>query len=103
MLSLLCFMIIGAVAGWLASHSIVLRILGDLRRRVPDISDHVAPIDRGRGFGFGDNLAVGIIGGLLGGLIYEAVGLSAYGTDSLIEVTFAALVFVFLLQLIKKS
>lgn len=78
MLSLLWFLIIGAVAGWLAGQ-----------------------ITKGGGFGLGGNLAVGIVGALLGGLIFQAVGLAAYGTcGSLIMATIGAIVFLFLLQVI---
>ena len=78
MLDLLWFLIIGAVAGWLAGQ-----------------------FTKGQGFGLGGNLAVGIVGALLGGLIFRAVGLAAYGTcGSLIMATLGAIVFLFLLQVI---
>lgn len=78
MLNLLWFLIIGAVAGWLAGK-----------------------LTKGSGFGLGGNLAVGIIGALLGGLIFDLVGLSAWGIcGSLIMSTLGALVFLFLLQVI---
>lgn len=76
MLNLLWFLIIGAVAGWLAGQ-----------------------LTKGSGFGIWGNLVVGIIGAVLGGLIFEAVGLAAYGVcGSLIMATVGAIVFLFLLQ-----
>jgi uncharacterized membrane protein YeaQ/YmgE (transglycosylase-associated protein family) len=79
MLDLVWFLIVGAVAGWLAGQ-----------------------LTKGRGFGLAGNLAVGIIGAVVGGVIFRLIGLSAYGTcGSLIMATLGALVLLFALKTIQ--
>jgi uncharacterized membrane protein YeaQ/YmgE (transglycosylase-associated protein family) len=74
------FIIIGIVAGWLAGK-----------------------IMRGAGFGLLGDLVVGIIGALLGGFIFDALGISAAGlVGSLITATVGAIVLLFLIRLIKR-
>ena len=81
MLNLLWFLIIGAVAGWLAGK-----------------------IARGRGFGLVTNLIVGIFGALLGGLMFRIVGMTAVGRiGELFTATVGAIVLLFLLRKLKKT
>ena len=54
--SLIIFLAIGALAGWLAGN-----------------------IMKGRGFGLIGNILVGIIGAVLGGLVFNFLGLTAVG------------------------
>ncbi len=54
--SLLVFLFIGLIAGWLAGVLV-----------------------KGRGFGIFGDILIGIIGAELGGWIFSALGLSAYG------------------------
>ena len=54
--SLIMFLVIGAVAGWLAGL-----------------------IMKGRGFGLLGNIVVGIIGALVGGFLFGVLGLAAGG------------------------
>ena len=79
--SLIMFLVIGAVAGWLAGL-----------------------IMKGRGFGLLGNIIVGIIGAVLGGFLFGALGLAAGGLiGSLITAVVGAVVLLFLISLIKKA
>jgi uncharacterized membrane protein YeaQ/YmgE (transglycosylase-associated protein family) len=80
-MNLLWFLIIGAVAGWIAGQ-----------------------IMRGGGFGLLGNIVVGILGALLGGFLFGLLGLSSYGlVGSLVTATVGAVVLLWLLRLIKKA
>lgn len=71
------FLIIGAIAGWLAGM-----------------------IKKGKGFGLGGNLIVGILGAMLGGILFGLIGLQSTGMiGSLVVSTIGA---VLLLSLINK-
>jgi uncharacterized membrane protein YeaQ/YmgE (transglycosylase-associated protein family) len=71
------FLIIGAVAGWLAGKLI-----------------------RGHGFGAVGNLVVGILGALVGGFIFRLLHVASYGViGSLVTATVGAVV---LLWIVKK-
>lgn len=78
----LWFIIIGAVAGWLAGQ-----------------------IMKGRGFGIVVNIIVGIIGAILGGWLFSLAGIQAGGGIiwSLIVATIGAIVLLFIVGLFKKS
>lgn len=79
MIDLLWFVLIGAVAGWLAGQ-----------------------LTKGSGFGLGGNIAVGVVGAALGGLAFRAMGVQAYGTlGALGTATIGAIVFLFLLKEIR--
>jgi uncharacterized membrane protein YeaQ/YmgE (transglycosylase-associated protein family) len=79
--SLIIFLVLGAVAGWLAGL-----------------------IMKGRGFGLLGNIIVGIIGAVLGGYLFGALGLAAGGLiGSLITAVIGAVVLLFLISLIKKA
>jgi uncharacterized membrane protein YeaQ/YmgE (transglycosylase-associated protein family) len=80
MWNFLWFCLIGLVAGWLAGQ-----------------------IMKGRGFGFIGNLIVGVIGAILGGFLFRAVGFAAGGTlAELIAATVGAIVLLFILGLFGK-
>lgn len=69
-MGLILFLIIGAVAGWLAGV-----------------------IMKGGGFGFFGNMGVGIVGALLGGFIFRLLGLSSHGLiGSLVTATAGAII-----------
>ena len=80
--SLLIFLIIGAVAGWLASL-----------------------IVRGAGFGLIGDIIVGIVGAFIAGLVLPAVGISIGGgiVGSIIHATIGAVILLFLIKLIKRA
>ena len=78
--SLIIFLAIGAVAGWLAGL-----------------------IMKGRGFGLLGNIIVGIIGAVVGGFLFGLLGLAAGGLiGSGMTATAGAVVLLFLSGLIKK-
>ena len=80
-MNILLFIIIGAVAGWLAGQ-----------------------ILKGKGFGFLWNLIIGIIGGFLGGFIFEQLGIAFYGIiGSLIAAVVGAVILLFIIGLLKKK
>jgi len=75
------FLLIGLVAGWLAGR-----------------------VMRGGGFGVLGDIVVGVIGALLGGWLFGLLGIAAGGLiGSLIVATIGAIVFLFLLRLIKSA
>ncbi|WP_020537576.1 GlsB/YeaQ/YmgE family stress response membrane protein [Lewinella cohaerens] len=80
-MSLLYFIIIGAVAGWLAGQ-----------------------IMKGGGFGLLVNIILGIIGGAVGGWLFGQLGISAGGglSGSLITATVGAVAVLFVAGLFKK-
>jgi uncharacterized membrane protein YeaQ/YmgE (transglycosylase-associated protein family) len=77
---LFIFLVIGAVAGWLAGT-----------------------IMKGGGFGLLGNIVVGIVGGILGGFLFGLLGLVAYGLiGSIVTATVGAVVLLYLVRLFKK-
>lgn len=62
-------------------------------------------IVKGGGYGIIGNLAVGVIGALLGGFLFSKLGVSAGGglVGSLIVATVGAIVLLLLLRLIKRG
>ena len=78
----LFFLIIGAVAGWLAGQ-----------------------IMKGRGFGLIGNIVVGVIGALLGGWLFGALGISAGGglIGSLVTALIGAVVLLFVVGLVRRA
>lgn len=78
--SLLSFIIIGIIAGWLAGV-----------------------IWKGKGFGFVGNLVIGVIGSLIGGVLARFVGFIPQGTiASIITAIIGALILLWLTNQIKK-
>jgi len=80
--NLIWFLIIGAIAGWLAGQFM-----------------------KGRGFGLLGDIIVGIIGAVLGGWLFGVLGISAGGglAGSLIVAFIGAVVLLFLVRLIKRA
>ena len=75
------FLIIGAIAGWLAGQ-----------------------IMKGRGFGLLGNIVVGIVGAFLGGFLFSLLGLASFGLiGSLVTATVGAVVLLYLIGVVKKS
>lgn len=58
-MSILGFILIGIVAGWIAGL-----------------------LMRGHGFGMMGDLVVGVVGAVIGGFIFQLLGISAYGTSA---------------------
>ena len=79
-MSLLWFLIIGAVAGWLAGK-----------------------LTKGKGFGLLGNLLIGCIGAVLGGFVFGLLGLASYGLiGSLITALAGALLLLWIAKKIRK-
>jgi uncharacterized membrane protein YeaQ/YmgE (transglycosylase-associated protein family) len=79
--SLIIFLAIGAVAGWLAGL-----------------------LMKGRGFGLLGNIVVGIIGAVVGGFLAGVLGISASGIiGSILMATAGAAVLLFVIGLVKKA
>jgi uncharacterized membrane protein YeaQ/YmgE (transglycosylase-associated protein family) len=77
--SMLWFLIIGIIAGWLAGN-----------------------IMKGGGFGLIGDLVVGVIGSFVGGYVFSFFGLSAYGTiGEIIMATVGAVVLLAVIRLFK--
>ena len=78
-MNLIGFLIIGLVAGWLASKFI-----------------------KGRGLGLAGNLVVGVLGAVIGGYVFGLVGVNTGGlAGQLISATVGAAILLFLLKLIR--
>jgi uncharacterized membrane protein YeaQ/YmgE (transglycosylase-associated protein family) len=74
------FLLIGALAGWIAGM-----------------------ISKGSGFGPAGNIIVGIVGAFLGGLCFGLLGIAAYSVvGRLIFAVLGALLFIWLLGFIRK-
>jgi uncharacterized membrane protein YeaQ/YmgE (transglycosylase-associated protein family) len=80
-MSLLIFLAIGAVAGWLAGL-----------------------IMRGGGFGLLGDIVVGIVGSVAGGFLFGLAGISVGGglAGSIVTATAGAMVLLFIIRLIKR-
>lgn len=81
-MSLLWFLIVGVVAGWLAGKLV-----------------------RGGGFGLVGDLAVGVVGAFVGGFLFRALGASAGGglIGSIVVATIGAVVLLVVVRLIKQA
>jgi uncharacterized membrane protein YeaQ/YmgE (transglycosylase-associated protein family) len=78
---LIMFLVIGAVAGWIAGK-----------------------LMRGGGFGLVGNIVVGVIGAFIGGYLFDALGVAAGGlVGSLVMATVGALVLLFVVSLFKRG
>jgi len=79
--TLLIFLAIGAVAGWLAGI-----------------------IMQGSGFGLLGDIVLGVIGAVIGGFLFGLLGFAAVGLiGQIISATVGAVALVFVLRLLKKS
>lgn len=81
-MSLILFLLIGAIAGWIAGKLL-----------------------RGGGFGLIGNLVVGIVGAVIGGHLFSYLGVSTGGglIGSLVTAVIGALVLLFIVGLIKRA
>jgi uncharacterized membrane protein YeaQ/YmgE (transglycosylase-associated protein family) len=80
-MSLLWFLLIGLVAGWLAGQ-----------------------IVKGGGFGLVGDLIIGVIGSFIGGWVFGLLGLGAYGLiGQLVMALVGAILLLFLVRLIKRA
>ena len=78
---LITFLLIGVISGWLAGTII-----------------------RGRGFGCFGNLIVGIIGAILGGYLFEKMGIHIWGNLGRIAMSVVgAVIFLVLISLFKND
>jgi uncharacterized membrane protein YeaQ/YmgE (transglycosylase-associated protein family) len=81
MTNLIWFLVIGLVAGWLAGL-----------------------IMKKSGFGLVGNLVVGVLGALLGGFLFNMLGLAAFGLiGQLVTATVGAVVLLFLMRFVKRA
>ncbi len=80
-MNFILFLIIGAIAGWLAGR-----------------------VMKGRGFGIIGNLIVGIIGAFIGGFVFGLLGIATYGLiGSLISSLAGAIILLWIIGLVKKA
>ena len=81
-MQILWILIVGALAGWIAGL-----------------------IMKGGSFGTIGNIVVGIIGAIVGGYLFSALGISAGGglLGTLFTAVFGAIVLIFIVRLIKKA
>lgn len=78
--NLITFIVVGVIAGWLASH-----------------------LMSGRGFGMLGNMTVGLIGSVLGGFVFAFFGMTSGGmVGSVFSATVGAALFLFITGLVKK-
>ena len=79
--SLLAFLVVGAIAGWLAGKWM-----------------------KGGGFGLFGNIVVGVIGAIIGGYVFSLVGIRADGILGAIVIsTVGAGILLFIVGLLKKN
>ena len=80
-MSLIWFLAIGALAGWIAGE-----------------------LTKGHGFGLLGNLVIGVLGAVLGGFLFDVVGIGAYGLlGRLVMSVIGAIAFLFLLSLFRRA
>lgn len=81
-MSLLVFLLVGIVAGWLAGKLV-----------------------RGGGFGLIGDLVVGVVGAFVGGFLFNSLGVSSGGglLGSIVVATVGAVVLLMLIRLIKRA
>ncbi len=76
-MSVIWFLLIGAIAGWLAGL-----------------------IMKGGGFGLIGNMVVGVLGSVVGGYLFQSVGVAAGG---LVTAVIGAIVLLFIVGILKKA
>ncbi len=80
-MSFIWFLIIGAVAGWLAGL-----------------------VMKGGGFGLLVNIIVGIVGGVVGGWVFDLLGFESVGLiGSLVTAFVGAIILLYIASLVKKK
>jgi uncharacterized membrane protein YeaQ/YmgE (transglycosylase-associated protein family) len=78
---LILFVLIGAIAGWLAGQ-----------------------IMKGRGFGVVGNIVVGVVGAFLGGFIFRLLGFAAFGLlAQLITATVGAIILLWIVSYVRRK
>lgn len=78
---LLLFVLIGLIAGWLAGMLV-----------------------KGGGFGILGDIVVGILGAVIGGYVFRALGISAGGlVGAILVATVGAVILIFILRLIRRA
>lgn len=79
--SLLIWLLIGAIAGWLAGV-----------------------IVKGYGFGLVGNIVVGVVGAAIGGWIFGSLGIITYGfLGAIVGATAGAVILLFLIKLVRRA
>lgn len=80
-MSFIAFLVIGAIAGWLAGT-----------------------LMKGRGFGVPGNIVVGIVGAVIGGWLFRFLGVTAEGMlGSLVTAVVGAVVLLYVVRLVRKG
>ena len=80
-ISLIIFLAVGALVGWLAGIIVT-----------------------GRGFGVIGNIIVGIVGAVLGGFVFGLLGITTGGLlGSIVMATIGAVILLFIINLVKKA
>jgi uncharacterized membrane protein YeaQ/YmgE (transglycosylase-associated protein family) len=80
-MQLILFVLIGAIAGWLAGQ-----------------------IMKGRGFGVVGNIVVGVIGAFLGGFVFRLLGFAAFGLlAQLITATVGAIILLWIVSYLRRK
>jgi uncharacterized membrane protein YeaQ/YmgE (transglycosylase-associated protein family) len=80
-MSLIIFVAIGALAGWIAGN-----------------------IMKGKGFGAIGNIVVGILGAVLGGFVFGLLGITTGGLlGAIIMATIGAVILLYLISIVKKA
>ncbi|GAA5188348.1 GlsB/YeaQ/YmgE family stress response membrane protein [Ferrimonas gelatinilytica] len=78
-MSLLAFLVIGAIAGWLAGK-----------------------LAQGRGFGLLGNMVIGVVGSVIGGFTFKLLGLhSSTMAGSIVTATVGAVILLFVIGKLK--
>jgi len=80
-MELVYFLLIGAIAGWLAGN-----------------------LTKGSGFGLVGNIVIGVLGALVGGYLFRSIGVWSDGglLGTLVTSLVGAIVLLFLLSLVRK-
>ena len=80
-ISLIIFLAVGALVGWLAGI-----------------------IVKGRGFGVIGNIIVGIVGAVLGGIVFGLLGITTGGLiGSIIMATLGAVLLLYIISMVKRA
>jgi uncharacterized membrane protein YeaQ/YmgE (transglycosylase-associated protein family) len=80
-MNFILFLIIGALAGWLAGQ-----------------------IMKGRGFGVIGNILVGVVGAFIGGILFRVLGFAAFGLIAqLIMATIGAIILLWIAGYVRKK
>lgn len=79
-MGIIAFLVIGALAGWIAGK-----------------------LMKGRGFGLLGNIVIGIVGSVIGGFVFGLLGISAGGfIGSLVMATVGAALLLYIVSLLRK-